>query len=201
MDWDLYIQHLISGYIPVIPVLLLYFFVLYIKGKKQTFPHIILSFVFCFYLFGILTMTGVWWLRPFSPVFEWVPFVDMVRGPIQTVLNVLLFIPLGFFLPILYKRFGSIRAIAITGFLISMSVEIIQMFGCGSTDINDLMTNTLGSCIGYGLYLLFSRIIPKTWLKAFQVEGNQCYYELIVFWVLSILIMTTIQMSIFHFLF
>ena len=58
---------------------------LYIKGKKQTFPHIILSFVFCFYLFGILTMTGVWWLRPFSPVFEWVPFVDMVRGPIQTV--------------------------------------------------------------------------------------------------------------------
>ena len=65
MDWDLYMQHLISGYIPAIPMLLIYFFVLYIKGKKQTLSHIILSFVFICYLFGILTMTGVWWFKPF----------------------------------------------------------------------------------------------------------------------------------------
>ena len=152
------------------------------------------SIVVCFQTAQILTF-------PFSPVFEWVPLIDMVRGPVQTALNVLLFIPLGFFLPILYKRFESIRAIAITGFLISLSVEVIQMFGCGSTDINDLITNTVGSCIGYGVYLLFYRITPKTWLKSFRVEGNQCYYELILFWVLSLLIMTTIQMNIFHFLF
>ena len=85
MDWQFITHHLTSGYIPVAAALVLYFILLHVMGKRQTIGHIIVSFVFCFYLMGILTMTGVWWLRPFSPVFEWVPFVDMVRGPIQTV--------------------------------------------------------------------------------------------------------------------
>ena len=29
-----------------------------------------------------------------------------------------------------------------------MSIEIIQMFGMGITDINDLITNTGGACFG-----------------------------------------------------
>ena len=197
----LYIPHLISGYIPMIPVLLLYFFILRMKGKKQTFAHVILTFVFCFYLFGILTMTGIWWFKSFSPRFVLVPFVDMVRGPIDTVLNVLLFMPLGFFLPILYKKFEKIRAVVFAGVLISLSVETVQMFGCGATDINDLITNTVGSCLGYCVYLLLYKIIPRTWVKAFQVKGIQCYYELLFCWILSLLIMTTIQLNIFDFLF
>lgn len=201
MDWELYIQHLISGYIPMIPVMLLYFFILRIKGKKQTIAHVILTFVFCFYLFGILTMTGIWWFKSFSPRFVLVPFVDMVRGPIDTALNVLLFMPLGFFLPILYEKFGKMRAVVVAGVLISLSVEIVQMFGCGATDINDLITNTVGSCLGYCVYLLLRRIIPQTWIKTFQVEGIQCYCELSFCWILSLLIMATIQFNIYRFLF
>ena len=114
------------------------------------------------------------------------------------MLNVVLFVPLGLFLPILYKWFDKIWKIALAGFLISLSVEIVQMFGCGSTDINDLITNTIGTCLGYFVFLLLNRIISKSWQKTLQVEGAQCYYELPIFWVSAILIMTTIQLPVFH---
>ena len=44
----------ISGYVFIIPVLILYFFVLKKSGRKQSVFHIIAVFVFCYYLFGIL---------------------------------------------------------------------------------------------------------------------------------------------------
>lgn len=198
MDWELSIKHAICGFLPLIAVLAVYFIILLAAKKKQTIAHIILSFVFCVYLIGILTMTGIWWFRSFSPNFNWIPFGDMIRGPIDTELNVVLFVPLGLFLPILYKRFDKIWKVALAGFLISLSIEIIQMFGCGSTDINDLITNTIGTCIGYFVFLLLNKIILKPWLKLLQVEGAQCYYELPIFWVSAILIMTTIQLPIFH---
>lgn len=201
MAWELSMQHVVSGYLPLIPILFLYFIILFLKGIKQTFAHIFLIFVFCFYLIGILAMTGVWWFRSFSPKFVWIPFIDMVRGPIDTLLNIVLFIPLGLFLPLSYQKFDKIGKIALAGFLISLSIEIIQMFGCGATDINDLITNTAGTCLGYYIYLLFYRIISETWRKAFQVEGIQCYYEPAFYWIVSLLIMTTIQLNIFDFLF
>ena len=199
--FGLYIQHLISGYIPIIPVLLLYFFISYKKGHKNTLAHVVLTFVFCFYLLGILTMTGIWWFQSFSPRFVWIPFIDMLRGPIDTALNILLFIPLGLFLPLLYEKFDKIRHIAFAGFLISLSVEIVQMFGCGITDINDLITNTVGVCIGYFVYLMVSKIAPKTRRMVTQSEGMWCYFEPAFCWMLSLVIMMTIQPSIFHYLF
>ena len=75
------------------------------------------------------------------------------------------------------------------------------MFGCGSTDINDLITNTVGACIGYYVYVLLHKIIPDSWHKVLQVNGVQCYFEPTVYWILSLLIMTTIQLNIFHMLF
>ena len=63
-----------------------------------------------------------------------------------TMLNIVLIIPLGFFLPLLYKKYDSLGKIALVGFLVSLSIEIAQMFGTGATDINDLITNTVGAC-------------------------------------------------------
>lgn len=75
------------------------------------------------------------------------------------------------------------------------------MFGTGATDINDLITNTIGACLGFGIYILLYKAIPKSWIKQIRVEGAQCYYELLLFWIGSILIMLTIQIRIFHALF
>ena len=201
MDWQYITYHMLSGFIPMVIALVLYFIVLRLIGKNQAIWHILISFVFCIYLIGMLTMTGLCLKGTFSPRIVYIPFVDMIRGPIDTALNVLLFVPLGFFLPILYKKYDSLFKIAIGGFLFSLSVEIAQMFGHGATDINDLITNTVGACLGFVVYTLLRKVLPKSWVKNIQVEGVQCYYELLLFWVGSLLIMLTIQISIFHALF
>lgn len=82
--------------------------------------------------------------------------------------------------------------------LISLSIEIVQMFGYGATDINDLITNTIGAGLGFCIYTVLHRFIPKSWIKEIRVEGSQCYYELLFFWFSSLLIMLTIQVCIFH---
>lgn len=181
MDWQFITHHLASGYIPVSVALVLYFILLYMMGKKQTFGHIIGSFVFCFYLVGKLTMTGVCIGGSFSPRIVYIPFLDMIRGPVDTVLNIFLFVPLGFMLPVLYRKYDRIGKIALVALLVSLSVEIAQMFGTGATDINDLIANTVGACLGFVLFRAVCKVIPKSWIKQTQVDGVQCYYELLFF--------------------
>ena len=86
----------------------------------------------------------------------------------NTILNVVLFAPLGFFLPLLYKKYSHISTVALTGFLFSLSIEIVQMFGRGATDINDLITNTVGACLGFFIYQLLNKLIPKEICGKFQ---------------------------------
>ena len=142
----------ISGYIFIIPGIILYFGALRKSAKRQILLHITTAFIFCYYLIGILTMTGIGKLKAFEPTLVLVPFRDMISGPIDTILNIILFVPLGFFLPLLYKKYGHIGSVALVSFLLSLSIEIVQMFGRGATDINDLITNTVGACLGFFIY-------------------------------------------------
>ena len=97
MDWELSSRHLLCGFTPIIALLAAYFIFLHLKDRRRTFGHIAISCAFCFYLTGILTMTGIWYMSAFDPRIVYIPFVDMVRGPVDTVLNVVLFIPWGYF--------------------------------------------------------------------------------------------------------
>ena len=74
------------------------------------------------------------------------------------LLNTILFIPFGILLPILWHPCSKKIAVQ-AGFLLSAAIEFSQLFNGRTTDINDLMTNTLGTFLGYILYtLLFHRI-------------------------------------------
>ena len=201
MEWGFTAYHIISGSVPVMLALVLYFILLQMMGKKQTTGHVIASVLFCLYLTGILAVTGVCLKGSFSPRFEFIPFVDMIRGPLDTVLNILLFVPLGCFLPLLYEKYDCVFKIAFIALLISLSIEIAQMFSSGATDINDLIPNTTGACLGYGIYAMLRKSIPKSWIDQIRVDGSQCYYELILYWAGSLLIMLTLQVHLFHVLF
>ena len=200
-DLELCFQHMFCGCLPMLIALTFFFLILHLCGKRFSSAHIILTFVFCFYLIGILTVTGIWWIKTFSPNFVWIPFVDMVRGPLGTILNVLLFIPLGFFLPLLYEGFDRVGRTILAGFLISLCIETVQMFGCGSSDINDLITNTAGTCLGYYVFVLLQQMIPKSWWKAVRTEGAFCYIQVAIYWVISVIFMVTVQQTVFHGLF
>ena len=160
----------ISGYVFIVPVIILYFLYLKKSGRKQSFLHITSVFVFCYYLFGILTVTGIGYTSTisFCPRISLIPFFGMISGPIETILNLVLFVPMGFFLPFLYKKYHHIKTVVLTGLLFSLSVEIVQMFDWGATDINDLIINTAGTCLGYWIYYLLSKILPKYFRKGVQ---------------------------------
>lgn len=96
----------ISGYVFMVPVFVLYFLWLKKLGRTQSFLHTAAVFVFGYYLFGLLTVTGIGFTSTmtFRPNISWTPFIGMITGPIDTILNIILFVPLGFFLPLLYKK-------------------------------------------------------------------------------------------------
>ena len=69
--------------------------------------------------------------------------------------NVIMFIPLGFFLP---RVFPALRNFWLTIFataLIIIAVELTQLFTLlGTCDIDDLILNVIGAAIGYGAHTL-----------------------------------------------
>lgn len=190
----------ISGYVFVIPFFVLYFLILNKTGRKQSILHVAGVLLFGYYLLGLLTVTGIGYTSTitFRPNISWTPFVGMITGPIDTMLNIILFVPLGFFLPLLYKNYHHIKTVALTGFLFSLAVEIVQMFGWGSSDINDLMTNTVGACLGYILYCLLSKIIPANLEKHLQSQKVNAVVEVIFFSICSFVIMVTAQTLFVH---
>ena len=189
-----------SGYLFMIPVLVLYFLWLKKSGKVQSLLHTVAVFVFGYYLFGLLTVTGIGFTctMNFHPNISWTPFIGMITGPIDTILNVILFVPLGFFLPLLYKKYHNIKAIALTGLLLSLAVEFVQMFDWGSSDINDLMTNTAGACVGFWIYFLLSKILPANLKKQFQSRKVNAMVEVFFFAICTFVIMVTAQTWFVH---
>ena len=197
--YDILIRSM-SGYVFMVPLFVLYFLWLKKSGRTQTFLHTAAVFVFGYYLFGLLTVTGIGFTSTmnFRPNISWTPFVGMITGPIDTILNVILFVPLGFFLPLLYKKYHNIKTVALTGFLFSLAVEFVQMFDWGSSDINDLMTNTTGACVGFMVYCLLSRILPANLKKQLQSRRVNAMVEVILFAVCTFGIMVTAQTWFVH---
>ena len=73
--------------------------------------------------------------------------------------NVAAFIPLGFFIPRLFRKMRRLlRTVLLAGCII-LSVEVLQYYtSLGSCDIDDIMLNLLGVFIGY---LIFKVLFPK----------------------------------------
>ena len=190
----------ISGYVFIVPILILYFLYLKMVGRRQTLLHIVTMFVFCYYLFGILTVTGIGFTKSmtFSPNLSLTPFIGMITGPIDTMLNVILFVPMGLFLPLLYKKYNTIKAVAITGFMFSLSVETVQMFGWGSSDINDLITNTIGACLGYLISNVLLKLVPNKLMKQLDSKNINVIAEVLFFTVCTFVIMVTAQRWVVH---
>lgn len=90
-----------------------------------------------------------------------VPFAYMFSDYRNSLLNVLLFVPLGFLLPVLWKRFRSLLWTGLFGLSFSLSIELLQLLTLRATDINDLMTNTTGTILGWLLGRLVLRLFPS----------------------------------------
>ena len=74
----------------------------------------------------------------------------------ETVLNVLVFIPLGLYFGMFGLKPGKALAL---GLGISLGLELCQLlFAIGATDVTDLLTNTFGTALGLLLYALLRKL-------------------------------------------
>ena len=100
---------------------------------------------------------------PFREIMRYINYRDVVGDQVFALNifgNILLFVPLGFFIPALFTGDGHYHMGAILlCFVFSSSVEIIQLYTrLGSCDVDDIILNTLGGIIGYILYRIYSVI-------------------------------------------
>ena len=73
--------------------------------------------------------------------------------------NGLGFIPFGAILPVLRRHLRSVWRIGVLSFVLSAQVEVIQLLTrLGSFDVDDIMLNTLGGVIGYGIFAVCNRL-------------------------------------------
>jgi len=91
-----------------------------------------------------------------------IPFAYITRAHLdETLFNIVAFIPLGILLNVRYKRTDFWRKLVYIG-AFSIVIEITQfIFAIGRTDINDVITNTLGGLIGLLMYRLASKYIEN----------------------------------------
>ena len=86
---------------------------------------------------------------------------------IDIVLNAILFLPMGLFFSLLFKKEYFILLI---GTVFSFIFEISQFFTCiGMFNIFDIIGNVIGCLIGYVLFLIFKRIINKRFVDITNV--------------------------------
>lgn len=69
--------------------------------------------------------------------------------------NIFLFSPIGFFVPLLWRKLDSFKVILVIGFAVTCFIEGTQYFIGRSTDIDDIILNTIGVVIGYGFFLVW----------------------------------------------
>ena len=79
----------------------------------------------------------------------------------QTAANVVMFVPLGFLLPVAFQKMHSFGKTTLSLALFSFAIEFTQYFTGRSADIDDLMLNTLGGILGYLIFFAISRLLGK----------------------------------------
>jgi glycopeptide antibiotics resistance protein len=88
--------------------------------------------------------------------------------------NIIMFIPLGFLLPLLASKFDDVKRLIFTAALLSISIELLQFISISFgtyrfVDIDDVMLNTFGAFMGY---LLFQKTLKRYRLAHLKQKPN-----------------------------
>ncbi len=137
------------------------------KGKREiNFKSLFWWIMLIFYLFVVLSITL---FRPsvfqngqiisffYSYKEAWIRASETAWRNI--ILNILMFVPLGFWLPVGKKGFRVFWKTYLCGFLFTVGIESLQLIlSLGLFEVADVFNNTLGTMIGYGIYKIVEYI-------------------------------------------
>lgn len=111
-------------------------------------------------LFDVKKIFPLWVnIKPFVYLFD---YPTMREALLNLIGNTAMFIPLGIVWPSVFKGLNTHRKVIAAGFGVSLTIEVLQLpFFGRSTDIDDLILNTVGFLIGYGIYLFVKKLMRR----------------------------------------
>lgn len=76
--------------------------------------------------------------------------------------NILLFFPMGIFLPLLFNRIKNFTAVVAVSSVVSLCFESVQLItALGTFDVDDILLNVIGAAFGFGTLILFAALLGK----------------------------------------
>lgn len=169
------VEKLIGAGVTLPGVLLFLYYTDRNRFKKKWFWAVLfvvyMNVMFC--VVGIPSAQFVRW----NPEINWIPFRDFSSANIVGMsLNILMFIPFGAFLPIYFGRFWKMSTTVLAGAFMSFTIEVLQLFTFRLTDIDDLIMNTLGTLLGYGIGAIIvhkqkERLVDHDVMKLIAIIG------------------------------
>lgn len=98
------------------------------------------------------------WLN-FKPFVYWFDYPTMKEALLNLIGNTTMFIPLGIVWPSVFKKLNTHGKRIAAGVGVTLTIEILQLpFYGRATDIDDLILNSIGFLMGYGIYLLAGKV-------------------------------------------
>ena len=172
----------------VLSMLLLFAWIIFLttRRKQNNFLQIAVQASFFVYVFAVLQLTGYfilfkeisshgWWEKMNHRIethdrVNLVPFatIDIYQALGKQILgNFVMLLPLGIYLPLIYKGFRkayNFFLVLLICFLVSVGIELLQLAtSYRSTDVDDVILNTVGGGAGFLIYQLIKiGIAPKT---------------------------------------
>ena len=137
---------------------------LFITDKERFLRKWIKVLLFAVYMNAMLIIVGipnVAYIR-WDPTINWIPFHDFSSSNILgMVLNNIMLIPFGVFLQVYFAKFRKLLPTVLAGGIMSLAMEVLQLFTFRATDVDDLIMNTLGTLLGYFIGALIGRRADK----------------------------------------
>lgn len=164
----------------------------YIMIKKYRWEidkrHLIWSYIYIIYIFMAISLAGtgsIWDIGKYGDEIIRMDEIMLIPfnsdGATTYILNIIMFIPLGFLLPYIWKSFRNLKYIIFSSFIFSLSIELTQLLNKRTTDIDDLIMNTIGGILGFIIFKIFSIIFKINISKAITK------YEPIIYFFVALL--------------
>ena len=153
---------LLSGAIVALPLAWLFLRLCGNRGGKRFLLYSLFILYLC-KMFDVVGIPALQYIR-WDPNISLIPLSDEknLRFFLQLGLNAAMFAPFGFLLPVLWRKCRKWKVTVLAGFLLSLTIEVLQMFCFRATDVDDLLMNTLGAGLGYSLARIF---FHKKWTR------------------------------------
>jgi len=136
------------------------YFQMFIKSSFYVYLFAVLYLTIFFVVFRDLTWEGVAEnldfrftyqaglnLTPFT-IYKYYSVFDR-----QIIGNLIMLLPLGIYLPLLYKKLSTFIRVIVISILFSISIESVQLISnYRGTDIDDVILNSIGAGLGFIIY-------------------------------------------------